>query len=75
MTPSQLAPKVAEQDWIELQLKWDDGSAYDGDFLLTLPGGRTTEGPPDEGGVVRVDNVDSGDCKLTFPGLSPDAGP
>lgn len=74
VTPSQLAPKIADQDWIELQLQWDDGTPFDGDFLLTMPGGRTTEGPPDAGGVVRVDSVDSGDCKLTFPDLFPDSG-
>lgn len=72
VTPSQLAPKVAERDWIELQLQWDDGTPFDGDFLLTLPGGRTTGGPPDDGDLVRVDGLDSGDCKLTFPDLFPD---
>lgn len=74
VTPSQLAPRIAQQDWIELQLEWDDGTPFDGDFLLTLPGGRTTQGPPDEGGAVRVDGLDPGDCKLTFPGLFPAAG-
>ncbi len=67
VTPSQFAPKVAERDWIELQLQWDDGTPFDGDFVLTLPGGRTTGGPPDDGGLVRVDGLDSGNCKLTFP--------
>ena len=74
VTPPQLAPKIAEQDWIELQLQWDDGTPFDGDFLLTLPGGRTTGGPPDEGGLVRVDGLDSGVCKLTFPDLFAEAG-
>jgi len=75
VTPSQLAPKpgIAQQDWIELQLEWDDGTPFDEDFLLTLPGGRTTKGPPDAGGLVRVDGLDSGDCKLTFPDLFPEA--
>jgi hypothetical protein len=71
VTPSQLAAKIAEQDWIELQLQWDDGTPFDGDFLLTLPGGRTTGGPPDEGGLVRVDSLESGACKLTYPDQIP----
>ena len=73
VTPSQLAPKIAPQDWIELQLEWDDGTPFDEDFVLTLPGGRITKGPPDEGGLVRVDGLDSGDCKLTFPDRFPEA--
>lgn len=70
-TPSQLAPRIAQQDWIELQLEWDDGEPFDEDFLLALPGGRTIQGPTDEGGVVRLDGLESGDCTLTFPDLFP----
>ncbi|HXU64430.1 MAG TPA: hypothetical protein VN962_22175 [Polyangia bacterium] len=73
VTPSQLAPKIAEQDWIELQLEWDDGTPFDENFLLTLPGGRTIKGSADAGGLVRVDGLHSGDCKLTFPDRFPEA--
>lgn len=71
VTPSQLAAKLVQQDWIEVQLEWDDGTPFDEDFLLTLPGGRTTQGPPDTGGLVRVDGLQPGDCRLTFPDLFP----
>jgi hypothetical protein len=70
-TPSQLAASIAHQDWLELQLDWDDGTPVDENFVLALPGGRATYGPPDPGGMVRVDGLASGDCKLTFPDLFP----
>lgn len=70
VTPSQLAPKLAELDFIEIEIQYDDGTPYDGNCLVALPGGRTTEGPPDGGGVVRVDKIDPGDCTLSFPDLA-----
>jgi hypothetical protein len=69
-TPSQIAPKVAELDWIEIHLEFEDGSPFDGNCTLAVPGGKESSGPPGSGGVVRVDNIDTGSCKLSFPDLT-----
>lgn len=68
-TPSQLRPKVAQQDWIEIRMEYDDGSPFDGSCVLLLPDSRKTEGPPDADGVVRLERLDPGSCKLSFPEL------
>jgi hypothetical protein len=70
-TPSQIRNEIAPEDWIEIQLVYDDGTPFDGACLLQLPGGRTIDGTPDETGLVRVDGLtSSGDCKLTFPDIA-----
>ena len=68
-TPSQLRPKVAPQDWIEIEVLYEDGVAFPGNCVVELPGGRSTEGPPGDAGIIRMDGIDPGSCKLTFPEL------
>ena len=69
-TPSSLQPKVAVQDWIELQIVYDDDSPFTENCIVTLPDGRDTQGPPDAQGMVRMDNIPSGSCTVKFPTLS-----
>lgn len=63
-------PTIATQDWIEIQIVYDDGSPFADDCIVVLPGGRETEGPPDGQGMVRMDNIPSGSCMVRFPTLS-----
>ena len=75
-TPSQLrAAQVAEQDWIEIQVQLDDGTPYTGRCVLALPGGRQIDATPDDQGVIRVDGIDPGTCKLSFADLDASAQP
>jgi hypothetical protein len=75
-TPSQIRNALAPDDWIEIQLVYDDGTPFDGACQLQLPDGRTIDGTPDESGLVRVDGLSSsGDCKLTFPDIAAALGP
>jgi hypothetical protein len=67
--PAAAQAKVAPQDWIEIQIEYEDGSPFDGSCVVELPGGRSTEGPPDADGVVRIKGMDPGSCKLSFPAL------
>lgn len=69
ITPSQLRPKIAEKDWIEVEVLFEDGSPFDGNCCVALPGGKKSNGPPGEAGVIRIDELDPGDCKVTFPEL------
>jgi hypothetical protein len=66
-TPSQLRPK--EDDWIELEVVYEDGTPYEGNCSLELPGGRKSDGPPSDKGIIRVDGLTTGSCKLSFPDL------
>ncbi len=68
-TPSQARAKVAELDWIEIQIVYEDGSPFEGNCVVSLPGGRRTEGPPGADGLVRIEGVDPGSCELSFPDL------
>jgi len=73
VTPSQVRPKTAELDWVEIKIVYDDGSPFDGRCAIELPGGRKTSGSPGADGVIRFDGIDPGACKLSFPDLDADA--
>jgi len=68
-TPSQLRPKVATTDWIEVNVMYDDGTPYDGTCSIVLPDGRKVDGTPDADGTLRFDGIDPGSCKVSFPDL------
>jgi len=65
----------SKKSWIEVELvdkknKPVPGAAY----RITLPDGNTVaEGTLDEKGFVRVDGIDPGTCKITFPNLEKQA--
>ncbi|MEA2695757.1 MAG: hypothetical protein QOI66_28 [Myxococcales bacterium] len=74
VTPSQVQSKPASEHWIELEIVYDDGTPFDGNCAVELPGGRISDGSPNGKGVVRIDALSSaGDCKITFPKLDGDA--
>ena len=65
-----------KKSWIELQLVYESngkpvaGVAYE----VTLPDGKTiASGSTDDKGVGRVDNIDPGSCKISFPALDKEA--
>lgn len=68
-TPSQLRAEAAVKDWIEVQIQYEDGSPFDGSYAVLLPNGRKTEGTPNADGLVRIEDVDPGSCKLSFSQL------
>ena len=55
--------------WIELKIQFDDGAPYPGNCVIELPGGDRSEGPPDAEGVIRMERLDPGSCKVSFPDL------
>jgi len=83
MPPAELAatnapwhdPKSEEnkdkKSWIEIELVDQDNKPVPGErYRVTLPDGATlAEGTLDEKGFARVDGIDPGTCKVTFPDL------
>jgi type VI secretion system secreted protein VgrG len=63
--------KSKEKTWIEIELVDDDGKPVPGEkYLVTLSDGKTiASGTLDENGFARVENIDPGSCKITFPNL------
>ena len=61
--------------WIEIELLDEDGNPVSGEtYSITLPDGTTVaDGTLDEKGRARVDNIDPGTCKITFPNLDGEA--
>ncbi len=72
-------PKADEnkekKSWIEIVLVDEAGKPVAGEaYRITLPDGTTlAEGTLDEKGFARVDYIDPGSCKVTFPNLDKDA--
>lgn len=62
-------PAVATQTWIEFEIQFEDGSPFMGNCVVELPGGVRSEGAPDDQGVIRIERLDPGTCKISFPEL------
>jgi type VI secretion system secreted protein VgrG len=64
-----------KKSWIEIVLEDEAGKPVPGEaYRITLPDGTTlAEGTLDEKGFARVDNIDPGTCKVTFPNLDKEA--
>ena len=60
-----------KKHWIEIELVDEQGKPVPGErYKITLPDGTTlAEGTLDEKGRARVDGIDPGTCKVTFPNL------
>jgi len=60
--------------WIEVELVGDDDKPVPGEkYRVTLPDGSVEEGTLDENGVARIEQFQSGECKITFPELDQEA--
>jgi type VI secretion system secreted protein VgrG len=67
--PYKRDPK--KKSWIEIQLLDEEGTPVASEkYRVTLPDGETmAEGTLDEKGLARIDGIDPGTCKITFPEL------
>jgi type VI secretion system secreted protein VgrG len=67
--------KEKKKSWVEIELVDEDNNPIPGEkYKITLPDGKTVaEGTLDESGFARVDGIDPGTCKVTFPNLDKDA--
>jgi len=68
-------PDPNKTSWIEIEMVNEDNEPVPGEtYRITLPDGETVaEGTLDEKGFARVDGIDPGTCKITFPELDKSA--
>ena len=63
-----------KKSWIEIELVDEANEPVPGEvYEITLPDGTTTKGTLDGKGLARVDGIDPGTCKVTFPNLDKEA--
>src|ERR1035438_1658656 len=66
-------PTVLSQDkkhWVEIALVDKDGNPIAGEnYAITVPGGSVVTGSLNSKGRARVNGIDPGTCKITFPDL------
>lgn len=59
--------------WIEIELLDANGKPATGvAYKITVPDGTVNEGTTDEKGQARIEGIDPGSCKVTFPELDKD---
>lgn len=71
----QEAQKKAEEKtgWVEIEVVDDDGNKIIGEkYEIELPDGSKRKGVTDSKGQIRVENIDDGNCKITFPEIDAD---
>ncbi len=66
--PEQKVPEKTEKTWIEIELVDDNGEPVAGEkYRIVLPGGTVREGRLDARGRARLDELDPGNCEVSFP--------
>jgi predicted component of type VI protein secretion system len=55
--------------WIEIEVVFDDGTPFTGNCVVDLPSNLRTDGAPDDEGLIRIEGIDPGSCKVSFPDL------
>ena len=65
---------LAKTTWIEIVLVGEDDQPVAGErYRITLPDGYVIEGRLDAKGEARAEDLDPGNCVVTFPDLDADA--
>ena len=72
--PSEEEAEKKETSWIEIELVGEDDKGIPGEpYRITMPDGTVHNGTLDQDGVARVEGMEPGTCKVTFPQLDKDA--
>jgi hypothetical protein len=73
--PQTEEEKAKKPSWIEIEMVDEADKPVTGmAYRITLPDGETVaDGTLDEKGFARVDGIEPGSCKITFPQLDQDA--
>ncbi len=66
--------EIEEKSWIEIEMVDEEDEPVPGEkYKITLPDDSVAQGTLDGKGFARVDGIDPGTCKITFPKLDKDA--
>ena len=66
--------EIEEKSWIEIEMVDEEDEPVPGEkYKITLPDDSVAEGTLDGKGFARVEGIDEGTCKITFPELDKDA--
>jgi type VI secretion system secreted protein VgrG len=72
--PQTAEEKKQKTSWIEIEMVDEESQPVPGmAYRITLPDGSVAGGTLDDKGFARVDGIESGTCKITFPELDRDA--
>jgi type VI secretion system secreted protein VgrG len=67
-------PDEDKKSWIEIELVDEEDNPVPGErYRIETPDGKVAEGTLDQKGLARVDGIDPGTCKITFPRLDREA--
>ena len=67
-------PDEQKKSWIEIEMVGEDNKPIPSEaYRITLPDGSVAEGTLDDKGFARVEGIDPGTCKITFPRLDQEA--
>jgi type VI secretion system secreted protein VgrG len=73
-SPPATAVSPVKKHFVAIQLVDEEGKPAAGEsYRLTLPDGTIHEGTLDKRGRDRVNGIDAGTCKITFPNLDKDS--
>ncbi len=68
--PERIEPERRPTSWVAIRLVDDQGNPVPyRRYRIETPEGTTREGILDDQGRARVDGIEPGTCKVTFPGL------
>jgi hypothetical protein len=72
--PQTEEEKKQKTSWIEIEMVDEEDNPVPGEkYRITLPDGETVaEGTLDDKGFARVEGIEPGTCKITFPELDKD---
>lgn len=72
--PQTEEEKEEKKSWIEIEMVDEEDNPVPGEkYRITLADNSVAEGTLDEKGFARVEGIESGNCKVTFPNLDKEA--
>jgi hypothetical protein len=72
-TPPPAVVSQNKKHWIEISMVDQEGNPVAGEsYAITIPDGTIQTGSLNAKGRARIDGIDAGTCKITFPKLDKD---
>ena len=73
-TEEEIEENEEELTWIEIEMVDEEDEPYPSEkYRITLPDDSVTEGTLDGKGFARIEGIEPGTCKVTFPNLDHEA--